>query len=425
MKNTVKHWASTSWTRLRLASTTLAFAVMLVPAAVTTQSAQAQTFTVLYSFTGASDGALPEGALLRDSAGNLYGTTVQGGKRGCAAQLGCGTVFKLDTTGRLHVLHAFNQQDGASPIAALIHDSKGNFYGTTRDGGAALEGTVFKLDSTGNERVLHSFNFQQDGEMPYGGLVRDAAGNFYGTTPFGGPPNGGFYGTVFKLDTTGNVSVLHTFTGGSDGKHPYGGLVRDAAGNMYGTTQKGGGNGCLGGNGCGTVFKIDAAGNYTRLYSFTGPRTNGDGSDSHAGLIRDASGNLYGTTYDGGAADKGTVFKLDTTGSETVLYSFTDQPDGANPIAGLVRDASGNLYGTTFFGGNAGCQFGCGTVFKLDTTGKETVLYRFTGGSDGSNPYAGVIIDAQGNLYGTAGGGNGGPQCGFVAGCGTVFKLTP
>jgi len=268
------------------------------------------------------------------------------------------------------VLHSFagHPGDGANPEAGLVRDAQGNLYGTTLTGGSGGPelcsgvggcGTVFKLDTTSKETVLYSFTGVPDGEEPDAGLVRDAQGNLYGTTYNGGASN---LGTVFELDTTGKETVLHSFTGtGGDGSEPYGGLVLDAQGNLYGTTSFGGASGD------GTVFELDTAGKETVLYSFTG--TGGDGAYP-SGLVRDAQGNLYGTTYGGGASGFGTVFKLDTAGKETVLYSFTGTGgDGAYPsgLVRLVRDAQGNLYGTTYEGGDLACDapYGCGTVFKL------------------------------------------------------------
>jgi uncharacterized repeat protein (TIGR03803 family) len=250
--------------------------------------------------------------------------------------------------------------------------------------------------------VLYSFNGGTDGAQPHAGLVRDAAGNLYGTTIRGG--GGSNLGTVFKLDTTGAETVLYSFTGFPDGAKPRAGLVLDAAGNLYGTTYHGGASDL------GTVFRLDTTGAETVLHSFSGR----DGQNPYAGLVRDAAGNFYGTTQNGGGDfAAGTVFKLDTTGKETVLHSFTGGSDGANPYAGLIRDAAGNFYATTFTGG----AYGFGTVFKLDATGNETVLYSFTGGADGGHSRAGLIRDAAGNLYGTTG-------LGGAFSLGTVFKLS-
>jgi uncharacterized repeat protein (TIGR03803 family) len=354
--------------------------------------AQAQTLTVLYNFTGGADGAYPWAGLIRDKDGNLYGTTTAGGPSNA------GTVFKLDTAGKETVLHSFTYSDGAGPLAGLVRDKVGNFYGTAYQGGSYGDGTVFKLDTAGKETVLHSFTYS-DGAGLWSGLVMDKAGNLYGTAVEGGSYG---YGTVFKLDRTGNETVLYNFTGGADGAYPEAALVRDKDGNLYSTTSLGGPYGY------GTVFKLDTAGKETVLHSFT----YSDGAVLYAGLIRDKEGNLYGTANQG-SYGYGTVFKLDRTGNEAVLHNFTNTPDGANPFAGLIRDKEGNRYGTTTGGGS----YGYGTVFKLDTTGKETVLYGFSGGTDGNSPFAGLIRDKEGNLYGTT-------FLGGSYGYGTVFKLT-
>ncbi|PYT52595.1 MAG: hypothetical protein DMG43_11255, partial [Acidobacteria bacterium] len=251
--------------------------------------------------------------------------------------------------------------------------------------------------------VLYSFMGSPDGNGPYlAALILDKAGNLYGTTNAGGTgtcslgrigPSPGC-GTVFKLDTAGNETVLHSFTG-SDGSGPAASLIMDTAGNLYGTTSSGGSASV------GTVFKIDTSGNQTVLHSFAGS----DGSGPDAGLIMDNAGNLYGTTSSGGSASVGTVFKIDTSGNETVLYNFKGGTDGARPEAGLIMDQAGNLYGTTLAGGTGTCSYlssGCGTIFKLDTSGNETVLHSFTGSpGDGANPFAALILDGAGNLYGT------------------------
>jgi uncharacterized repeat protein (TIGR03803 family) len=320
--------------------------------------------TVLYSFTGSGgDGAIPNGGLVLDAQGNLYGTTYQGGDLACAGGGGCGTVFKVDKTGKETVLHTFTGGDGSSPYAGLAWDAHGNLYSTTWGGGAYSAGTVFKLDTTDTETVLYSFTGGGDGGWPTAGLVLDAQGNLYGTALGGGDPACAYgCGTVFKLDTTGKETVLYSFTGtGGDGEGPSTGLVRDAKGNLYGTTQSGGDLACSAPHGCGTVFKVDTTGKETTLHTFTG--TGGDGLDSQGDLMRDAQGNLYGTTWVGGAYNGGTVFKVGTTGKETVLYSFTDGADGEAPGAGLVRDTQGNLYGTTTQEQRP--PYWQGTVFKL------------------------------------------------------------
>lgn len=276
--------------------------------------------------------------------------------------------------------------DGCYPFAGLVRDAAGNLYGTTLAGGAFGWGAVFKLDTTGKETVLYSFTGGADGKSPFAGLVRDGAGDLYGTTVDGGEVPFG-KGVVFELDTTGKETVLYTFTAGADGGYPFAGLVRDAAGNLYGTAAGGGSPACAAENGCGVVFKVDTMGKETVLHSFDGS----DGGNPDEDLTRDAAGNLYGTTPSVVAFNNGVVFKLDTAGKETVLHSFGGYPtDGVNCCGqgrGLVRDTAGNLYGTTQSGG----AFNDGLVFKLNTAGKETVLYTFTGGRDGGNPSLGLV----------------------------------
>jgi uncharacterized repeat protein (TIGR03803 family) len=397
------------------------------------QSARAQTaftYEVLYTFAGQADGGVPAAGLALDGAGNLYGTTEYRGT------YDWGVVFKLNSAQQESVLHSFTGgADGATPRAGLVLDSAGNLYGTALQGGTACGpfscGVVFKLDTAGNETVLHAFT-GTDGGNPEAGLLRDSAGNLYGTTSaFGTTAAGGpGYGTVFKLDaTTDTESVLYTFTGGADGAQPMAGLVSDSAGNLYGTTQNGGDFSACINNGCGVVFKLDPTGKETVLYTFTG---GADGRYPSGDLIQDSAGNFYGVTWAGGAScissgeGCGVVFKLDpTTGKETVLYTFTGGADGAAPGARLFMDDAGILYGTTPLGPvSGGCGPGCGVVFRLDpTTGEENVLYAFTGGADGGEPVAGLIRDSAGNFYGTASTAGISGNCGI--GCGVVFKLTP
>ncbi len=395
-------------------------------------AAQARTLTILRYFADGSggDGAHPLYAgVIRDSAGNIYGTTNQGGNGDCknTDPLGCGTLFKLDTNRLETSLHFFGGgPDGAYPGATLWRDAAGNLYGTTQAGGASNAGTIFKFNHrTTEESVLYSFTGGADGGQPLGGLIRDAAGNFYGTTLHGGVDplqvcnSGAGCGVVFKLDLAGNQTVLYSFKGETDGGEPFAGLVRDAAGNLYGTTQIGGDPSCVTGVGCGTVFKVDKSGNETVLYSFKG---GADGLQPVAGLVRDEAGNLYGTTLSGGdpgcggGFGCGVVFKIDGAGNETVLYTFTGGADGNSPYAGLIRDDAGYLWGTTVLGGT----HGSGTVYRVDPSGNEIVLHSFAGGSDGAGPYAGVIRDLAGNFYGTT---NSGGDLTCAGGCGTVYKI--
>jgi len=396
-------------TPLRAARATLAIAIVLVPAVLATQ---AQTYKVQYSFHFTADGVNPTAGLVRDTSGNLYGTTYSGGPTGCCE----GAASVLSAGGGERILHFFSGSptDGSNPYAGVLRDAAGNLYGTTLSGGASGFGVVFKLDTTAKETVMYSFTGGADGAYPQAGLVRDGAGNLYGTTSAGGSSvcSGGC-GVVFKINTAGKETVLHAFAGfPTDGEFPVANVVRDAAGNLYGTTPYGGGFDD------GVVFKVDATGKETILYTFTGGV---DGGNPYGGLVRDAAGNLYGTTYTGGSGDCvgdgcGAVFKLTATGKETVLYSFHGA-DGATPTAGVVRDAAGNLYGATLSGG----AFNQGVVFKLGTTGKETVLHSFSGngGPYPVSPYSSLVLDAAGNLYGTTPGG--GPGGGY----GVVFKISP
>jgi uncharacterized repeat protein (TIGR03803 family) len=262
------------------------------------------TETILHSFThGPRDGAQPCAGLVRDAKGNLYGTTPFGGNASCRRG-GCGVVFKVSPSGKTVMLHVFaGNPDGAIPMAGLTRDRAGNLYGTTLEGGDGA-GIVFKLDPKGFETVLYRFTLLANGESPSGGLVRDTAGNLYGVTGAGGDPNC-HCGVIYKLDKSGVEAVLYSFKGGSDGALPVGNLVRDSAGNFYGVTQNGGNPT---GQGVGTVFKLDLNGVETVLHSFAGfPH---DGALPFAGLARDSAGTLYGTTWEGGTNDSGTVFKL-------------------------------------------------------------------------------------------------------------------
>jgi uncharacterized repeat protein (TIGR03803 family) len=360
---------------------------------------------VLHSFQGGGDGAYPNAGLIADSAGIFYGTTFRGGSgTDCqTGSAGCGTVFKLAPDGTETVLYSFlGGSDGADPSASLITDGAGNLYGTTELGGGANYGTVFKLAADGTETVLYAFKGGSDGEYPPGGLVADKKGNFYGTTAAGGSancPNGGC-GTVFEIMPDGTEIVLYTFLGGGDGEAPDAGLIMDKSGNLYGTTVEGGID-CDGAS-CGVIFKVTPGGVEDVLYSFQGGT---DGYAPEAGLTMDAAGNLYDTTAAGGTAGNGTVFKLAPDGTETVLYSFRGGNDGWDPVAGVVMDKTGNLYGTTFSGGGKHCKrVGCGTIFKLAPDGTETVLSTLFG-KHGVHPTASLLLGKHGLLYGTANAG--------------------
>jgi uncharacterized repeat protein (TIGR03803 family) len=395
---------------------------------------------VLYSFCAQQlcpDGSNPVSSLIFDRAGNLYGTASYGGNSNCTH--GCGTVFelmKVKGKWKQKVLHHFenNGSDGYYPGAGLIFDSAGNLYGTTIEGGAV--GTVFELMPQKNgrwkEKVLQSFDFA-DGSGPEAAVVFGADGNLYGTTIEGGASHCDDIGcgTLFELKPqshgTWSEKVLHNFGSGNDGVGPRAPLIFDAGGNLYSTTV-------IGGPGSdGTVFEITRAkkGAWKEkvLYGFTG---GSDGGLSEGGVVFDPAGSLYGTTLVGGntqCGGCGTVFKL-TPGAKgkwtlTTLHSF-DTTDGAFPGVGVIVDAAGNLYGATEGGGayNSACNYpGCGTVFELTKgsggTWTETVLHSFnSNGVDGYQPYGGLIRDAAGNLYGTT-------YSGGAYGYGTVFEVTP
>jgi uncharacterized repeat protein (TIGR03803 family) len=389
--------------------------------AAATGAASAQmTEVVLHNFcslANCADGETPYAGVIRDSDGNLYGTTVYGGANGG------GVVYRVDTSRHETVLYSFcslaNCADGEEPCAGVIRDSEGNLYGATEYGGANGFGAVYKVDTSGNETVLYSFCSLAncaDGERPMAGVIRDSDGNLYGTTYSGGA-NGG--GAVYKVNTSGET-VLHSFcslANCADGQAPVAGVIRDSKGNLYGTTDYGGANGD------GVVYKVDTSGSETVLYSFCSLADCADGPYPQAGVIRDSEGNLYGTTInsavDGG---DGVVYKVDSSGSETLLYNFcslANCADGQGPTAGVIRDSEGNLYGTTESGGAHGYY---GVVYKVDTSGSETVLYSFcpmASCADGRYPFAGVIRDKAGNLYGAASSG------GRNDNAGVVFKLKP
>jgi uncharacterized repeat protein (TIGR03803 family) len=302
-------------------------------------------------------------------SGNLYGTTSTGGT--WRNEPGFGVVYKMDPiTGVEKVLTTFTGVlgDGANPVGTLVRDSSGNLYGTTVDGGAHKQGTLYEITPTG-EKIGQLVFDGANGGTSFAGLVLDKKGNLYGTTSAGGTTGNG---VVFRLHISPRKdTVLYNFTGsGGDGSDPIGALLRDAAGNLYGTTPIGGiYGGACGSKGCGIVFKIEPSGTETVLYSFSG---GSDGANpQYATLICDTKGNLYGTASAGGDSNLGVVFKLNKKGKETVLYSFMGGADGASPYSGVIRDQAGNLYGSTLQGGGTGCsdQMGCGTIFKLSTTG--------------------------------------------------------
>jgi uncharacterized repeat protein (TIGR03803 family) len=442
--------------RLPVASAALALAVVLATAVITTQLAQAQTFDTLYSFcaqTGCPDGEGPTAALIQATDGNLYGTTATGGSGiGCYVDFNCGTVFNITPSGTLATLYSFCAQsgctDGGYSWAGLVQGTDGNFYGTTEEYGPnAVGGTVFKITTSGTMTILYSFCSQSkctDGEAPLAALIQGIDGNFYGTTSLGGAYSGG---TVFKITPTGTLTTLYSFCAKlgyycPDGKYPLASLVQGTDGNFYGTTEEGGAAGAYG---AGTVFKITPTGALTTLYTFCSnsggnPSDCADGVHPIAGLVQGTDGNFYGTTSNGGQGSAclggqypdgcGTAFKMTPSGTLTTLYAFCSQVDCADgnvPFAGLIQATDGNLYGTVYRGGTTYGQgppcgdAGCGTIFEITTGGTLTTLHSFSG-PDGNVPYAALVQDTDGNLYGTTSAG--GAYAAAAGGGGTVFSLS-
>jgi uncharacterized repeat protein (TIGR03803 family) len=422
----------------------VALVVMSVSGLMTfVRAAVAQTETVLYTLTGKAKGFGPQGSLVLDKSGNLYGTTANGGIYGGGDSRGFGTVFELTPSvggWNWRMLYKFpgSPNGGSSPSSGLISDTKGNLYGTTYAGGTDNAGTVFELAPTASsswkEKQIYAFGATQgDGSHPEGPLTFDDRHNLYGTTF-----NGGAYGegSVFKLAPAGagawTETVLYSFAGDANGGTPSAGVVLDNAENLYGTAAT------AGPYGYGDVFELSPQGGggwtLTVLHGFTAGSN--DGRIPSAPLIFDGQGNLYGSTAEGGSQNQGTVFELTPAGSglwtETVIYSFQiGSSYGAGP-SGLVFDTQGNLDGTTSVGtGGKGCYegLGCGTVFQLrPITGgwSYSLLYSFTGGSDGGQAgTGGLILDQQGNLYGTTTNGGNLADCSVYLGCGVVFKIAP
>jgi uncharacterized repeat protein (TIGR03803 family) len=395
--------------------------IVLIGTLILTPSASAASkYKIVHEFNPPVDGEAPYTGVILDAQGNLYGTTEVGGGNIW------GTAFKLtpnsDGTWTETLLHKFGYDyaQGELPLGGLVFDPAGRLYGTTGSGGAGC-GVVFQMapmsEGSWVERAIYNAQCQ-----PNGPPIFDALGNLYGTTANGGP-NGA--GDVFKLkenrDGSWTETVLYNFTGGSDGGHPgrdwpqHASLLFDGSGNLYGTTSAGGafGNGVV----YELVPNLDGSWRERVLYHFRG-----QGKTPVAGLVLDHAGNLYGTTLSGGTADAGVVFEL-TPGSNgrwiyKVLHVFGTGMDGANSWASLVLDDAGNLYGTT----SAGGAYGNGNVFKLtpgaDGKWTERVLHQFTGGIGGAYPYAGLVLDSTGNLYGTT-------YRGGTQGAGLVFEITP
>jgi uncharacterized repeat protein (TIGR03803 family) len=353
--------------------------------------------SALHSFDGANEGVSPQGGVIQGSDGSLYGTTTGGGSGNL------GTIFKITPSGTLTVLHAFGgSSDGGVPYGALVQGTDGNFYGTTTTGGSGNLGTIFEITPSGTFTVLHYFTGTSDGGVPYGALVQGSDGKFYGTTTAGGTYNGG---TIFAISAAGSFQVIHHLNGSTDGVSPYGALVQGTDGNFYGTTT-GGGAGNLG-----TVFKVTPAGTFTVLHAFGG---SSDGGVPDGGLVQASDGNFYGTTTTGGANNGGTIFLMTPAGGFLVLHDFSGSVDGVSPYGTMIQATDGNLYGTTTGGGTGNL----GTIFQITPSGTFTVLHAFGGSSDGGVPDGALVQASDGNFYGTTttGGANNG---------GTIYEMIP
>jgi uncharacterized repeat protein (TIGR03803 family) len=394
-----------------------ATALAIAMATIGSQTAQAQTYNVIYNFTGGRDGASPEAGLTIDRGGNLYGTTNGGGA-------GYGAVFKLahkSSTWVLSPLYNFaGGSDGSGTYSGVVFGPDGSLYGVTYGTDVGL-GTVFKLQPPATacktalcpwtETVLYRFTGGSDGANPEGDLTFDQAGSLYGVTLGGGYG----FGVVYELTPSNGgwtQSILHSFEQGKDGVFPAAGVIFDKTGNLYGTTAFGGTHGL------GVVFQLTPSGSgWTEnlLYTFQG---GSDGGVPLAGLIFDNSGNLYGATSEHGTGSCGTAFELmplDGTWSFSLLYSFGGS-SGCGPQASLMLDQAGNLYGTTLNGG----ANGQGSVFKLtpsNGTWIYTSLHDFAG-PDGAFPVSNLVFDANGNFYGTASEGG-------AAGYGVIYQIAP
>jgi uncharacterized repeat protein (TIGR03803 family) len=363
--------------------------------------AQAQTFTTLYNFTGGSDGAWPYAGVIQDPSGNLYGTTF--GRNGS----GDGVVYELKTTGAEIVLYSFTGgSDGSEPYTPVVRDRAGNIYGTTFEGGAG-RGTVFKIDTTGDETVLYSFaGGTSDGCHPDQGLLVGKSGTLFGTTNGCGSSG---YGTIFKIDSAGKETILHSFVGSpSDGAYPgRGHLAMDELGNLYGVTAMGGADNN------GALYQLNGDGTLTLLHSFSGS----GGCEPQGSVARDKAGNLYGTTYSCGSNNYGTLWKVSKKGKETILHNFAGSPsDGCLPDAGVARDSKGNLYGVTSgcgaFGGNYGAlyEFSASSKLPLHSFGSSA--------SSGAVPVGELLRTSKGALFGTT-------VYGGTYGYGTVWSYAP
>lgn len=421
---------------------------MLATTLTLATAAPAQTESVLYSFTGSSDGNSPQSNLIFDTAGNLYGTATYGADNHCPDfGGGCGVVFELSPNGTggwtYTVIHEFlGGTDGGESYTPLTLDSAGNLYGTGSVGGNSTAcsggcGVVYKLAPNGTGgwtySVIHNFH-STDGANPRTGVVLDSSGNIFGTTYSGGSSG---FGVVYRLSPNAsggwNVAVVHNFTGGVDGGSPNAIIVAPSNGSpdvFYGTTYLGGSRGHCISFGCGVVFRlshVDGAWREGPIHSFTGGKDGGNPS----GLTMDGSGNIFVTTaYGGGSGCNhygcGSVFELSPSGSgynRSPLYSFTGGSDGGFAFGAPTLDSVGNIFGTTSGGGSAGV----GTLFELSLSSgiwSENVLYSFSGTS-GDYPFSGVVLDGAGAIYGQTMSGGIPGDCSAILGCGVIYQVTP
>ena len=411
----------------RVVITTLPLAITLVLIVIAIPAAQAQTFNVIYTFTGHNSSQHPISGVIVDRQGNLYGDTAWGGT------FDGGTAYELKRTGSGYVynlLHSFGgETDGSFPWGGMTIGPNGSLYGTTAGGGGNGDGIVFNLQPPPTvcrsvscpwyETILHNFTRGSDGGNPQSGVTFDSSGNLYGANVNGGGHAVGVIYEMMPSHGSWTFDTLYTFTDGQDGAYPSSLLTFDPTGNLYGTASAGGNPGC-GGFGCGTVYQLTPSGagwSEHTLYSF---HDGTDGAQPEAGVIMDSAGNLYGATCCG-ANNGGTVFVLNPSGGNwTFNLAYDLSGFGPGPSQNLVRDSAGNLYGSTWGDG----LYGEGVVFKLTPTNGGwiyTDLHDFTGGSDGGNAEGGLVLDSNGNLFGTT--YQGGLQsCAF---CGVVFEITP
>jgi uncharacterized repeat protein (TIGR03803 family) len=395
--------------------------------------AQALTFNLLHTFTGPPDGIQPFDGLYQDSNGNLFGTASSGGDANCpnGGDGGCGIVFELGKNGQYQVLYSFQGgDDGDYPTAGVTGDGTGNLYGATQGFNGAT-GTLFKLSQAGQETVLFRFSSFADGSAPSTTPVLDAAGNVFGTTEYGGDASCGSHqsgcGVIYEMTAGGKFRTLYTFASAAEAQ-PTTGVVNDAKGSLYGSTEFGGDMNCYYGFGCGSIFKLDKTGKFTVLHRFGKFK---DGWFPGA-VTLDAAGNLYGTTIGGGYRNCvpsnrdnsgcGTIFKIDTAGQFSTLFTFTPEIIINPDYNALSLDSQGNIYGSQVHGGANNNGF----VFELDTNGNFTDLMDFPPYSNDSGFFANSVIrDKGGNFYGMMQDG-GEVDCGAARnGCGTVFSLTP